>query len=42
MPIQFQPSTTWPDQKQGPGAILHNEEEPKLRQSQDPLGRLRL
>jgi hypothetical protein len=42
MPIQVQPSTTWPDQERGPGAILRDEEEPKLHQSQDPPGRLRL
>jgi hypothetical protein len=42
MPIQFQPSITWPDQKWGPGAILRDEEEPKLRQLQDPAARLRL
>jgi hypothetical protein len=42
MPFQFQPSTTWPDKNQGPGAILRDEEEPKLPQSQDPPGRLRL
>jgi hypothetical protein len=41
MPIKFQLSATWPDQKRDPGAFLRDEEEPKLRQSQDPTGRLR-
>jgi hypothetical protein len=41
MPIKFQPSATWSDQKQGPGAFLRDEEEPELRQSQDPTGLLR-
>jgi hypothetical protein len=42
MPSQIQPRTTWPDQGRGPGAILRDGGKPKLRQSQDPPGRLRL
>jgi hypothetical protein len=41
MPIKFQPRVTWSDQKQGPEAFLRDEEEPELRQSQDPTGHLR-
>jgi hypothetical protein len=42
MPIQDQPSTTWPDQERDHGAILRDEGEPMLRQSQGPPGHLRL
>jgi hypothetical protein len=40
--IQVQPKTTQSDRGQSPGAILRDEEEPELHQSQDPPGHLRL
>jgi hypothetical protein len=40
--IQVQPRTTWSDRGWSPGAIPRDEEEPELRQSQDPPGHLRL
>jgi hypothetical protein len=41
MPIQVQPRTTLSHQGRGPGAILRDEGEPELRQSQDPSDHLR-
>jgi hypothetical protein len=38
--IQVQPKTTQSDRGRSPGAILRDEEEPELHQSQDPPGHL--
>jgi hypothetical protein len=40
--IQVQPRITQSDRGRSPGAILRDEEEPELCQSQDPPGYLRL